>query len=155
MTRFRTLVLALSVAAAALAVGWLAGRASREQAAAPAQADTGRPTRKVLYYRNPMGLPDTSPVPKKDPMGMDYIPVYEGEEATAPGTVVLTPEKVQTLGVRTAVVERAPLATGIRASATLEIDETRQYAIAPRFEGWIERLYADQTGMRVRRGQPL
>jgi Cu(I)/Ag(I) efflux system membrane fusion protein len=35
---------------------------------------------KILYYRNPMGLPDTSPVPKKDSMGMDYIPVYE--EAT-------------------------------------------------------------------------
>ncbi|MBN8715975.1 MAG: efflux RND transporter periplasmic adaptor subunit [Xanthomonadales bacterium] len=155
MTRVQTLSLAIGVALAALAVGWLAGRASREQAAAPAQADTGRPARKVLYYRNPMGLPDTSPVPKKDPMGMDYIPVYEGEEATAPGTVVLTPEKVQTLGVRTAVVERAPLAAGVRASATLEIDETRQYAIAPRFEGWIERLYADQTGMRVRRGQPL
>ena len=29
--------------------------------------------RKLLYYRNPMGLADTSPVPKKDPMGMDYI----------------------------------------------------------------------------------
>ena len=35
--------------------------------------------KKILYYRNPMGLPDTSPVPKKDSMGMDYIPVYEGE----------------------------------------------------------------------------
>ena len=31
--------------------------------------------RKVLYYRNPMGLPDTSKVPKKDSMGMDYLPV--------------------------------------------------------------------------------
>ena len=30
--------------------------------------------RKILYYRNPMGLPDTSPVPKKDSMGMEYIP---------------------------------------------------------------------------------
>src|SRR5581483_5252179 len=40
---------------------------------------TKKGTRKILYYRNPMGLPDTSPVPKKDPMGMDYIPVYEGE----------------------------------------------------------------------------
>src|SRR5664279_3030079 len=29
--------------------------------------------RKILFYRNPMGLPDTSPVPKKDSMGMDYI----------------------------------------------------------------------------------
>ena len=55
--------------------------------------------RKVLYYRNPMGLPDTSPVPKKDSMGMDYIPVYAGEETSAaPGTVVLPPDKVQALG---------------------------------------------------------
>jgi Cu(I)/Ag(I) efflux system membrane fusion protein len=35
--------------------------------------------RKVLYYRNPMGLPDTSPEPKKDSMGMDYTPVYADE----------------------------------------------------------------------------
>lgn len=47
----------------------------------------GQPTpnqaasRKILHYRNPMGLPDTSPTPKKDSMGMDYIPVYEGETA--------------------------------------------------------------------------
>src|SRR5215472_11374346 len=42
-------------------------------AAAPPPASAGE--RKILYYRNPMGLPDTSPVPKKDSMGMDYIPV--------------------------------------------------------------------------------
>ena len=47
--------------------------AARSAASVPAQ-------RKVLYYRNPMGLADTSPTPKKDPMGMDYVPVYEGEE---------------------------------------------------------------------------
>ena len=40
--------------------------------------------RKVLYYRNPMGAPDTSPVPKKDPMGMDYIPVYADEQRPTP-----------------------------------------------------------------------
>ena len=34
----------------------------------------------ILYYRNPMGLPDISPTPKKDSMGMDYIPVYESED---------------------------------------------------------------------------
>ena len=39
--------------------------------------------RKILHYRNPMGLPDISPVPKKDSMGMDYIPVYEGDRTTA------------------------------------------------------------------------
>jgi len=30
--------------------------------------------RKILYYRNPMGLPDISRTPKKDAMGMDYNP---------------------------------------------------------------------------------
>ena len=52
-------------------------RSSREKKPATA---TG--SRKILYYRNPMGLPDTSPVPKKDWMGMDYIPVYEGDDRT-------------------------------------------------------------------------
>ncbi|MEO5963550.1 MAG: HlyD family secretion protein, partial [Thermomonas sp.] len=62
-----------------------------------------------------MGLPDTSPVPKKDAMGMDYMPVYEGGEAPAkPGTVVLSPEKVQKLGVRTARVQRQGLSPSIR-----------------------------------------
>ena len=43
------------------------------------KATTSGP-RKIQYYRNPMGLPDTSPVPKKDSMGMDYIPVYADED---------------------------------------------------------------------------
>jgi len=40
--------------------------------------------RKVLYYRNPMGQPDVSAVPKKDSMGMDYIPVYADQAPAAP-----------------------------------------------------------------------
>ena len=44
---------------------------------------TERPKRRILYYRNPMGLPDTSPVPKKDSMGMDYLPVYADEAGDA------------------------------------------------------------------------
>ena len=46
--------------------------------------------KKVLYYRNPMGLPDTSPVPKKDSMGMDYLPVYEGEGEDGPAATAAT-----------------------------------------------------------------
>ena len=61
-----------------------AGAAAAATAAGPVQPGA----RKILYYRNPMGLPDTSPVPKKDPMGMDYVPVYEGEEPQAAGDAV-------------------------------------------------------------------
>ena len=47
-----------------------------------------------------MGLPDISPVPKKDSMGMDYIPVYEGE-AEDGDTVKVSPGKIQRTGVKT------------------------------------------------------
>jgi Cu(I)/Ag(I) efflux system membrane fusion protein len=59
---------------------------------------------RILRYRNPMGLPDTSPVPKKDWMGMDYIPVYEGEEQDSDNTVRVRLDKIQRSGVRTEVV---------------------------------------------------
>ncbi|KFN42242.1 hypothetical protein N790_02935 [Arenimonas malthae CC-JY-1] len=103
-----------------------------------------------------MGLPDTSPVPKKDSMGMDYLPVYADEApAPEPGAVLLSPEKIQRLGVRTEVAVRESLATRVRASATVAVDETREFAVAPRFEGWVETLHANQTGMAVRRGDAL
>src|SRR4051812_41078078 len=56
---------------------------------APVAQATPKPSvqGKIIYYRNPMGLADTSPVPKKDWMGMDYIPVYEGEEEAGVVTV--------------------------------------------------------------------
>lgn len=149
----------LTVAASvllALVAGWFVGRGSQPKAEQSASVGATEQPRKILYYRNAMGLPDTSPVPKKDSMGMDYVAVYAGDEAPAtPGTVVISPEKVQKLGVRTEQVRLQGLAPSVRASATVQVDETRQYVIAPKFEGWVERLYADQTGMSVRRGQPL
>jgi Cu(I)/Ag(I) efflux system membrane fusion protein len=156
MTRVQTLSLAIGVALAALTTGWMAGRATNDSPTAATSAEAPAAERKVLYYRNPMGLPDTSPVPKKDPMGMDYVPVYADDAPpAAPGTVVLPPDKVQALGVRTEAVTRGALSATVRTSGTVEVDETRQYVIAPRFEGWVERLYANQTGMRVRAGQRL
>jgi Cu(I)/Ag(I) efflux system membrane fusion protein len=151
-------ILAVLVLGAALALAWWAGRASAPMpdattapAARPAAAEPA-----ILYYRNPMGLPDTSPVPKQDSMGMDYLPVYAGDQPAAePGTVVLPPEKIQLLGVRTETAAREALSSTVRVSASVQVDETRMFAIAPRFEGWIETLYANQTGMTVERGQPL
>jgi Cu(I)/Ag(I) efflux system membrane fusion protein len=117
--------------------------------AAPAKAE-----RKILYYRNPMGLPDTSPVPKQDNMGMDYLPVY-ADEAQAAGAVSLSPEKIQKLGVRTETVAKRLIAHTVRAVGTVQVDERRVVAVAPRFEGWIERLHVNATGQPVRKGQTL
>jgi Cu(I)/Ag(I) efflux system membrane fusion protein len=115
----------------------------------------GSPSKgRILYYRNPMGLADTSPVPKKDSMGMDYIPVYESE--SEPGVVTVAPGRLQMLGVRTAPVERrAALARTVRATATVTFDERRLAVVTTKVAGWVEKLDVAATGEPVRRGQAL
>ncbi len=117
-------------------------------------ADGAGDSRRVLYYRNPMGLNDTSPVPKKDSMGMDYIPVYEGDEPDGP-QVKISLGKLQKLGVRTEVAAARAMSRSIRAVGTLEPSERTLYTVSPRFEGWITTLFVNTTGATVRRGQPL
>src|SRR5437870_12017640 len=100
------------------------GAAPTSTSTSPAPAPAPGGDRKILYYRNPMGLPDTSPVPKKDSMGMDYIPVYESD--AEPGVVTVAPGKLQLLGVRTApVAQRPALARTVRATATVAFEERR------------------------------
>ncbi len=122
---------------------------------APSPAASGQGDRKILYYRNPMGLPDTSPVPKKDTMGMDYIPVYADAGGDVPGTVTIAPERIQTLGVRTEEASRRSVARVVRAVGTVTADERRIGVVTAKFEGWIENLYVNTTGQAVERGQVL
>jgi membrane fusion protein, copper/silver efflux system len=118
-------------------------------------ADPACPGGKVKYYRNPMGTPDTSPVPKKDSMNMDYIPVCEDTAGEAVGTVKVSLDKVQRLGVRTEEVQRRTLSRTVRAFASLQFDERRQFVVAPKFSGWIEKLAVNATGDTVKVGQDL
>jgi Cu(I)/Ag(I) efflux system membrane fusion protein len=111
--------------------------------------------RKILYYRNPMGLPDTSPVPKKDWMGMDYIPVYEGEEQDDGKTVRVSVEKVQRSGVRTEVIEARTIIRPVRAVGTVMHDESRLTIVTMRSDGYIEELFVDKSGQHVHAGEPL
>ena len=109
---------------------------------------------KLLYYRNPMGLADTSPVPKKDGMGMDYIAVYEGDEATG-STVKVSLDKVQRAGVRTELAAMRRLVRPIRAPAIAKPDERTLLSIALRADSFIEKLYVNETGRHVKKGEPL
>ena len=147
----------IAAAAVLIASGVAAGYWFGKQEAAPSAAQGASDGRKVLYYRNPMGLPDTSPVPKKDPMGMDYIPVYEGEQPQnqPPGTVKIAADKVQLLGVRTEVAQQRELQHTVRAVGTVQPNERLTHKVAPRFEGWIEKLHVNATGQAVARGQVL
>ena len=126
--------------------------ASGEVASVPAAAAK----RRILYYRNPMGLPDTSPVPKKDPMGMDYIAVYADEEpASATPLVKLSVDKVQKLGVKTEAVALRDLKNTIRVVATVQANERLLHTVSPKFDGWIQRLYVNTTGQAVKKGEAL
>jgi RND family efflux transporter MFP subunit len=154
-----------AVLAVAVALGGGYWWGARTQSGAPAVVAPGtadatsagaRKERKILYYRNPMGLADTSPVPKKDPMGMDYIAVYDGEEPES-GTsqLKISVDKVQKLGVRVEPAVMRSLDRVVRAVGRIEVDERRVYAVAPKFEGWVERLFVNATGQHVSKGQPL
>ncbi len=109
---------------------------------------------RIRFYRNPMGLPDTSPTPKKDSMGMDYLPVYEGdqEDDTA---VKMSAGKLQKAGVRTEAAELRSLDATVRAPGTVQQDERRVSVVSLRFEGFIDTVGDVTTGSHVRRGQTL
>ena len=161
-----TFVLGGALALAVLtAVGgyWLgqrgnsAGHAALTGQAAPADS-AAKPARKPLFYRNPMGLPDTSPSPKKDPMGMDYIAVYAGEEpepGASANQIKISTDKVQKLGVRTEAASLRVIDKVVRAVGRIEPDERRVYVVAPKFEGYVERLHVNATGQVVAKGQVL
>ncbi|MBI5784717.1 MAG: efflux RND transporter periplasmic adaptor subunit [Rhodocyclales bacterium] len=158
MNKTTALIIAVVLLAAGLGGGYWLGSTKVSHGDTPS-ATAAPAGKKLLYYRNPMGLPDTSPVPKKDPMGMDYIPVYEGGDEAGSGDsgsgIKLSTEKVQKLGVRTEAATKRVLDKTVRAAGRVEVDERRVHAVVPKFEGWVERLHVNVTGQPVALGEPL
>lgn len=111
--------------------------------------------RKIKFYRNPMGLPDTSQEPKKDWMGMDYIAVYEGEEEEDGSTVKVSLDKIQRAGVKSEPTEMRKLARPVSAPGVAKIDERTLREITLRADAYIEKLYVAETGKHVKAGEPL
>ena len=114
--------------------------------------------KKVKYWVAPMNPTYRRDEPGKSPMGMDLLPVYEGEEEDMDDEVSIVkirPEVVNNLGVRTAKVERGPLWKRIGTVGYIDYDETRINHIHTRTEGWIEKLQVRAEGEEVKRGQLL
>jgi membrane fusion protein, copper/silver efflux system len=127
---------------------------SFEQASAPEATPAAPMDRKIKYYRNPMGLPDTSPTPKKESMGMDYIPVYEGDD-TDDGSVKLSPGKIQRTGAKSEPAAKRVIRTIIRAPGTIQLDERRVSVISMRSESFVLKVANVTTGSHVVKGQRL
>jgi multidrug efflux pump subunit AcrA (membrane-fusion protein) len=109
--------------------------------------------RKVKYYKSTMLLGEISQTPRKDSMGMDMVPVYEGEDESK--TITVDAATVQKMGVRTAVVTKGPLRRIIRTVGSIDYNETALADVTTKFRGWIENLFVDSTGKQVHKGEPL
>lgn len=123
----------------------------------PLKPGTGGPgtagERTVKHWISPMDPTYVRDAPGKDYMGHDLVPVYaDGGEG---GTISIDPVTAQNMGVRLAAVERRDLARSVRAVGLVAAPETRQSSINTKIEGWLERLYLDQTGQQVRKGAPV
>lgn len=108
--------------------------------------------RKIKHWRGPMTPGFVSDRPGKSPMGMDLIPVYEGE---AEGGVSISPTMVQNIGVKTAVIKTMALSREIRTVGRLTYDERLVHHIHTKYGGWIEKLSVDFTGQEVNKGDVL
>jgi Cu(I)/Ag(I) efflux system membrane fusion protein len=146
----KTVVIALLAALAGAAGSYLLPGLHEQGPAAPESAGSDR---RPLYWVAPMDPTYRRDGPGKSPMGMDLVPVYE--DAAAAGSIRISPEVVNTLGVRTALAGYAALPTEIRTVGYVQYDEDHLVHIHPRVEGWIEKLYVKASGDPVEAGQPL
>ncbi|GAB1259662.1 efflux RND transporter periplasmic adaptor subunit [Aurantivibrio plasticivorans] len=111
-----------------------------------------------LYWVAPMDPNYRRDKPGKSPMGMDLIPVYDkGAKANdeGPGTISISPDVINNLGVRTGLVERQPLHTEIVTVGYVKYDEDKLIHIHPRVSGWVEKLFVKAAGDPVQQGEPL
>ena len=120
-----------------------------------------RGSRRVVFYRSPMDPKQTSPVPRKDEMGMDYLPVYADEvKGGAPSveglaTVNIDPMRQQLIGLHTAEVTRGLVSASWRTVGRVAVDETRVHHVSVKVSGFVERVFADYIGKTVTAGEPL
>jgi Cu(I)/Ag(I) efflux system membrane fusion protein len=151
------IVLAAGIAAGTAGSYWYVHRPEPiATIAAAEEAPPAKAEREILYYRHPMGLPDTSKVPKKDSMGMDYIAVYADEaDDDGAGTVKVSLDKLQRSGVRTEKVGKKAISRTVRAAGIVEHDEALLTIIAVRSDGYIEDLFVNKTGQSVEEGDAL
>ena len=112
-----------------------------------------RAEKKVAYYRDPQDPNYRSDKPGINPeTGNDLVPFYD---EPAPGTINVSAERLQLIGVKFGTVESASTEHTIRAVGRVAFDETRISRINSKIEGWVEQLFADHVAQPVRAGEPL
>ncbi len=117
---------------------WWRSRAARQMGNAPSTGSAAKG--EVMPGSSPRGAESAAPA---------------GSAETPLTPIQLTPQRLQSIGVKTGVVELKPVHDEIRVVGNVEVDETRLAYVQVRFPGWIQKVFADSTYQYVRKGQPL
>jgi Cu(I)/Ag(I) efflux system membrane fusion protein len=142
-----------------MAAAWVGGYGYGRWYAKPPAGE-----RKPLYWVDPMHPWYKSDVPGIAPdCGMKLVAVYPGDEARYDrranklpvGSVQITPEKQQLIGVEYGTVQYETVHSSVRAVARVALDETKISKVHSKLEGWIDQVFVDFTGQQVRQGDPL
>jgi RND family efflux transporter MFP subunit len=107
----------------------------------------------VKKWRSPMDPTYVRDAPGKDYMGHDLVPV--SEDGSIAGTITIDPFTAQNMGVRTEPVSRRKLVKTIRTVGLIAYEEGRRFSVNSKIDGWIEKLYVNQEGQMIEKGQPL
>ncbi len=110
--------------------------------------------RKIKYWKAPMDPTYIRNEPGKSPMGMDLVPVYE-DDVQSGSTLTIDPVTAQNMGVRTAPVVLGDISKRIRTVGLIAYEESKQYSVNARISGWVEKLYVNEKGQKVKKGQTL
>jgi multidrug efflux pump subunit AcrA (membrane-fusion protein) len=134
--------------------------ADQQKASAEAASAETADKRKVLYWYDPMHPAYKADKPGIAPdCGMALVPKYADEnmssEQMPSGTVTITPEKQQLIGVRTDTVARQALHRTVRTTAQLTADETKIAHVHVKVNGYVDKVYVDYVGQLIKKGQPL
>jgi Cu(I)/Ag(I) efflux system membrane fusion protein len=114
--------------------------------------------KKPIYWVAPMDANYKRDKPGKSPMGMDLVPVFDDDGKgpdEGPGTIRISSDVVNNLGVRTTTARYKPLHTKISTVGYVTYNEDMLVHIHPRVQGWVEKLYVKATGDPVKKNQPL
>jgi Cu(I)/Ag(I) efflux system membrane fusion protein len=110
--------------------------------------------RKIVYWRAPMDPNEIYGAPGKSKMGMDLVPVYE-DDASSSGIVTIDPEVQQNMNIKTEIVQVKQLSSKVVTNGVLQTNETSEYIVTTRINGWVEKLYVNYTGQQISKGSKL
>jgi len=110
--------------------------------------------REIIYWRAPMNPNEVYDAPGKSQMGMDLVPVYNDEGSEA-GVVTVDGSVLQSMNVKMDFVKNRSGSSSIYTNGIVTTDERKEYVITSKISGWIEKLYVNYEGQKVRKGEKL